>query len=124
MAVTEITPITVTKDTIFNVVGTTGVAINAANEMEIPYPKEGRLMIVILSAHNDTNATFKAGFGVAAGLGTLATGTIANAAARGIIVSSDRLKVGKGLGTNAIRGVLEISWATNSAGYLAAYYLP
>lgn len=124
MAITEITPATVSLDTAFVIGGTAGTAINASNSMEIPYPKQGRLLIVILSAHNDTAPTFVAGFGVAAGLGTYTPTAIGSGVLQGFVLSSDRLMVAVGDGTNALKGCLQLSWAANSAGYLAAYYLP
>lgn len=125
MAVTEITPISISLNTAFTIGGTTGTAINTSNTMEIPYEKEKKLLIVILSAHNDTNATFAVGnMGVANGAGSLSTGTIGNGVLKGIIVTSDRLKQKTGAGSSARKGILNISWATNSAGYLAAYQIP
>jgi hypothetical protein len=123
MAVTEITPTAVVLDTAFALSQGAGTAINAANEMEIPYPKQGKLLIVIDSDHADTAATLKAGFGVAKGLGAL-TVSVADTAQSGIVVSSDRLKVATGLGTNTLKGIIELDWAANSAGFVRAYYLP
>ena len=124
MAYTEITPSVVSLDTAFAIGGTTGTAINASNTMEIPYPKQGRLLIVILSSHNDTAPTFAAGYGVAKGLGALSVGAIASGSLRGLVLSSDRLVTATGSGSSALKGCLSVTWAANSAGYLAAYYLP
>lgn len=123
MAVTEITPTQASLDTAFALSQGAGTAINAANTMEIPYPKQGKLLIVIDSDHADTAATFSAGFGVSAGLGAL-TVAVGNAAQSGVVLSSDRLKVLKGDGASALGGVLQIAWAANSAGFVRAYYLP
>lgn len=126
MAVTEITPTQVVLDTAFSLSqGNVGspTAINAANTMEFPYPKQGKLLLVIDSDHADTAATFSAGFGVAKGLGTL-TVAVADTTQSGVIVSSDRLKVATGADTTPLKGVLQIAWAANSAGYVKAFYLP
>lgn len=124
MAYTEITPSSVSLDTAFTIGGTTGTAINASNTMEIPYPKQGKLLIVILSSHNDTAPTFAAGYGVAKGLGSYTPSAIASGVLNGFVVSSDRLVTKVGSGSNTLKGVLSVTWAANSAGYLAAYYLP
>lgn len=124
MAYTEITPSTVSLDTAFTIGGTSGTAINASNTMEIPYPKQGKLLIVILSSHNDTAPTFAAGYGVAKGLGALTASAIASGVLNGFVLSSDRLVTKVGSGSNTLKGVLSVTWAANSAGYLAAYYLP
>lgn len=124
MAYTEITPSTVSLDTAFTIGGTSGTAINASNTMEIPYPKQGKLLIVILSSNNATQPTFAAGYGVAKGLGALTPDAIASGVLNGFVVSSDRLVTKVGSGSNTLKGVLSVTWAASSAGYLAAYYLP
>lgn len=124
MAITEITPTAVSLDTLFTIGGTTGTAINAADTMEIPYPKQGHLLVVILSSNNATAPTFTAGYGVAAGLGNLTMTAVANGVLNGYVFSSDRLLVKTGDGASALKGCLQIAWAASSAGYLAAYYLP
>lgn len=124
MAVTEITPTDISLDTAQAFTQGTGTAINESNTMEIPYPKQGKLLILIDSDHADTEATFTASdFGVAKGLGDLAV-AIGDTAMKAVILSSDRLLQSKGDGDNTIAGVLEISWATNSAGFVQAYNLP
>lgn len=124
MAVTEITPTSLSLDTAQAITQGTGTAINDSNTMEIQYPKQGKLLILIDSDHADTAATFSAGdAGVAVGLGDLEV-AVGDTAMKAVIVSSDRLLQDVGLGTNTLPGVLEISWATNSAGYVQAYYLP
>ena len=124
MAYTEITPTTVSLDTLFTIGGTSGTAINTSNTMEIPYPKQGKLLIVILSSNNATAPTFAAGYGVASGLGDLTMTAVASGVLNGYVLSSDRVVTATGDGTNAFKGCLNVSWATSSAGYLAAYYLP
>lgn len=121
MAVTEITPTTATLDTAITFTQGAGTAINTANTMEIPYPKQGKLLIVIDSDHADTEAVLTAGYGVAGAAGSLAVG---NAACAGFIVSSDKNVIAVGDGASAFKGCVQITWATNSAGYLRAYYLP
>jgi hypothetical protein len=124
MAITEITPSSITLDTLFVVGGTEGTAINTSNTMEIPYPKQGKLMIIIISSNSNTSPIFTAGFGVSAGKGSLTMTAITSGALNGYIFSSDRLAVATGDGASAIRGCLQITWAASSAGYLKAYYLP
>ena len=122
MAITEIVPATVSLDTLFTIGGTTGTAINAANTMEIPYPKQGKLLVVILSSNNATAPTFTAGYGVAGKALTMTA--VANGVLNGYVFSSDRVVVATGDGASALKGCLQIAWAGSSAGYLAAYYLP
>ena len=122
MAITEIVPATVSLDTLFVVGGTAGTAINAANTMEIPYPKQGKLLVVILSSDAATAPTFTAGYGVAGKALTMTA--VASGALNGYVFSSDRVVVATGIGASALKGCLQIAWAGSSAGYLAAYYLP
>ena len=124
MAYTEITPTSVSLDTAFTVGGTSGTAINASNTMEIPYPKQGRLLIIILSSNNATQPIFAAGYGVASGLGALEPDAITSGVLNGFVLSSDRLVNKVGSGTNTLKGILSVTWEASSAGYLAAYYLP
>ena len=49
---------------------------------------------------------------------------VASGVLNGYVLSSDRVVTATGDGTNAFKGCLNVSWATSSAGYLAAYYLP
>jgi hypothetical protein len=87
-----------------------------ANTLKIPYPKDGKLLILVDSDHADNTLTFTASdFFTAKGKGTLEH-AVGNAAMELIIIDSDRLKNDDGY----IYG----TWATNSAGYVQAYYLP
>jgi hypothetical protein len=122
MAITEITPTAVSLDTLFTIGGTTGTAINAANTMEIPYPKQGKLLVVILSSNAATAPTFTKGYGVAGKALTMTA--VGSGVLNGYIFSSDRVVVKTGDGSSAFKGCLQITWAGSSAGYLAAYYLP
>jgi hypothetical protein len=121
MAITEITPTTVTLDTGFTLTQGAGTAINTSNTMEIPYPKQGKLLITIDSDHADTEAVLSAGYGVAGAAGSLAVG---NTIIQGFIISSDKNVIAVGDGASAFKGCVQITWATNSAGYIRAFYLP
>ena len=122
MAITEITPATVSLDTLFVVGGTAGTAIADTDTMEIPYPKQGKLLVVILSSDAATAPTFTAGYGVAGKALTMTA--VGSGVLNGYIFSSDRVVVATGDGATPLKGCLQITWAGSSAGYLAAYYLP
>ena len=101
------TAIVVTTD------GSIGTAISDSDTMVIAYPKQGKLILRIDSDHTDTEATFSAGVGVSAGLGSFAW-AVGDTVTQMLMLDSDRLVDGD--------GNLEITWATNSAGYLGAWY--
>lgn len=122
MAVTEITPTTVSLDTGFTMTQGAGTAINTSNTMEIPYPKQGHLLVTIDSDHADTEAQFTAGYGVSSGVAL--TAAVGNTIIQGFIFSSDKALVAVGDGSSAFKGCLQITWAANSAGYIRAFYLP
>ena len=90
-----------------------GTAINTANTMVIAYPKQGKLVLYIDSNHASTAAVFTAGVGVSSGKGAF-TWTIADTVTEMMMLDSDRLVDAD--------GNLEITWATDSAGFLAAWY--
>ena len=115
MAETAITPAVVSRNTAFVLTPGAGTAINDANTMAIPYPVDGKLLIVIDSDHASTAATFAVGHGVAAGQGTL-TVAVGDTVESAVIIDTDRFKQAD--------GDVIISWATNSAGFLRAFYLP
>ena len=114
MAVTTITASQLTSDTAFVVTAGIGTAINTANSMTVAYPKDGQLLIYIDSNHADTAATVAAGFGVDAQTTTYTVGdTVAS-----------MFVVGASAKNKATDGFIDITWATNSAGFLAAFLLP
>jgi len=114
MAETAITPTRLVSDTGVVITPGAGTAINTSNYMTIPYPKDGELLITIDSNHADTSATVVAGFGVDSQTTTYAVGdTIEHLI---VIGSSSKIKNGD--------GEIRIDWATNSAGFLTAWYLP
>jgi len=113
MSETTITPTQMVAGTEIVVTAGVGTAINTANTMVIAYPKNGKLILYCDSNHTDTAATFTAGVGVSAGLGTF-TWSVGNGVAEMIMLDSDRLVDAD--------GNLEITWAANSAGFLAAWY--
>lgn len=125
MAVTEVTPTSLVKGVTEGVVTQgAGEAINTANTIEILYPKEGKLLLVVDSDHASTAAVISAGdSGVATGLGAY-TWAVGNGVSEIFLPDSDRHLLKKGDGSSAFRGCIEISWATDSAGYLRAFYLP
>ncbi len=117
MAVTTITPTRLTKITGAVITPGAGTAINDANSMSIAYPKDGELLLTIDSNHADTAATIAASdFGVESGLGSL-TFAVGDTVEHLIVVGdSARFK-------NA-DGNITITWATDSAGFVTAWYLP
>lgn len=115
MAVTTITPTQMSLDTDTVISQGAGTAINTANTMEIAYPKQGKLIIIIDSDNAATEATFTAGVGVASGAGTLAW-AVADTTCEMMVLSSDRFVKSD--------GNVEITWAGSSAGFVRAFYLP
>lgn len=115
MATTTITPTTISKNSGQLVTQGTGTAINTSNTMEIAYPDEGRLLVLIDSDNAATSATFAAGFGVDSGLGSLAV-AVADTKMTAVVLDSARFKDSS--------GNLSITWAASSAGFVQAYYLP
>ena len=113
MAETTITPTQMVAGTEIVVTPGIGTAIDDSNTMVIAYPKQGRLILYIDSNHADTAATFTAGVGVSAGLGTFEW-SVGDTVTEMMMLDSDRLIDGD--------GNLEITWATNSAGFLTAWY--
>lgn len=124
MAVTEVTPTTFAMETDVVATGSGGTAINASNSIEYKYPKHGKLLLMILSAHANTAAYIAAGdSGVATGLGAY-TWAVGNAVYEMLIVDSDRHLIKTGSGATAWSGVISITWHADSAGYIRAWYLP
>jgi len=119
MAETTITPTLLTKAGSDGVVITpgAGTAINTANTMIVAYPKNSKLLLTIDSNHADTVATIAASdFAIEAGLGavTYAVGDTVEH----LLVVPDQARVRKADGN------IDITWATNSAGFVTAWYLP
>jgi len=125
MAITEVTPTALVKGVTEGLVSQgAGTAINTADTIEILYPKEGKLLLWIDSDHASTAAIISAGdSGVAVGLGAK-TFAVGNTVAEIFLPDSDRHLKKVGLGASAFKGCIEISWATDSAGFLRAFYLP
>jgi hypothetical protein len=124
MAVTEVTPTTFAMETDVVATGSGGTAINASNTIEYLYPKQGKLLLMILSSHANTAAYIAAGdSGVAKGLGAY-TWAVGNAIYEMLIVDSDRHLIAVGDGSSAFKGCISISWHADSAGYIRAWYLP
>ena len=116
MATVAITPTQLEKNTGSVITQGAGTAIVAANTNTIAYPKDGQLLLVVDSDHADTALTVAAGFGVEAGLGSVEY-AVGNTVQHLIVVGdSARLKDAD--------GNISITYATNSAGYVRAFYLP
>ncbi len=115
MAITVITPTQLTAGTEFVVTAGVGTAINTENTMSIAYPKQGKLLLYIDSNHASTSASFAAGDGVSKDLGAFAW-AVGDTVAEMMVLDSDRLVYSS--------GNLVITWATDSAGFLAAWYMP
>lgn len=114
MAITVITPTRMTSDTAIVVTAGIGTAINTSNSMTVAFPKDGELLIYIDSNHADTAATIAAGFGVDA---QTTLYEVDDTVASMFIVGSSAKNKSSG-------GLISITWAANSAGFLAAFYLP
>ena len=116
MATTTITATALTKNTDQAMTQGTGTAIVAANTFKCAYPREGKLLLLIDSDHDDTAATFAVSdYFIASGKGTLVV-DVGDTAMNGVILESDRFKKKD--------GYVYWTWATNSAGYVQAYTLP
>lgn len=117
MATVAITPTQLSKDDGSAITQGAGTAIVAANTNTILYPADGKLLLVIDSDHADTAATVAASdFGVNSGLGTVSY-AVADTVSE-LIVVGDSAQLKKAA------GYISITWATNSAGYIRAFYLP
>ena len=114
MAETAITPTQLTSDTAVVITAGTGTAINTSNYMTMAYPKDGQLLIKIQSTNDATSGVLTAGFGVDAQTETYA-------ATNGV---TSLFVVGSSAKVKNSDGEIRIDWATSSAGYLQAFYLP
>ena len=117
MADTVITPTQMTSNTGVVVTPGAGTAINPANTMTIAYPKDGDLLITIDSDHADTTATLAVSdYAVSKGIGTT-TFAVGDTVEHLIVIGeSSRYRLDD--------GNVELTWATNSAGFVTAWYLP
>lgn len=125
MSVTELTPTPIVQGVTEAVVTqAAGTAINNANTIEIKYPKNGKLLLWVDSDHAATAAIIaKGNTGVNIDKGAC-TWAVGNGTAEMFIPESDRHLIVTGDGSSAWKGVISISWAANSAGYIRAFYLP
>ena len=114
MAVTTITPTQMVTGTGVVLTPGAGTAISTSNTMSIAYPKAGKLFLTIDSDHASTSASFAAGDFASAGLGAFAW-AVADTVLQGIFIDNNRL-------VNSDGNVV-ITWATNSAGFLQAFYV-
>ena len=116
MATVAITPTQLSADTGVVITQGAGTAIVAANTNTIAYPEEGKLLLVVDSDHADTALTVGAGFGVNSGQGSVEY-AVGNTIEHLIVVgNSAQLKDAD--------GNISITYATNSAGFVRAFYLP
>ena len=117
MAITALTPTRLVSMTGVVVTPGAGTAINTSNSMTIPYPKDGELLITMDSNHADTAATIAASdYAVSAGLAptTLAVGD----------TEEHLFVVGESAKYKKADGLISITWAANSAGFITTWYLP
>ena len=113
MSETTITPTQMVAGTAIVVTPGVGTAINDAETMSIAYPKQGKLILYIDSDAAQTVATFTAGVGVSSGKGS-STLAVGNTVTSMVMFDSDRHVDAD--------GDLEITWASSSAGFVAAWY--
>lgn len=117
MGITVIVPTLMVKDESDEITAGVGTAINTGNTMTILYPKNGKLLIVIDSNHADTAATVAiSDYFTGEGQGTKTIAVPDTEIHMFIVGDSARYK------TKA--GIISISWAANSAGFLHAFDLP
>ena len=119
MAKTVVVPTAIVKDVVTaSVLISGGTAINAANQMQFAYPKEGKLLLrlnnTFAGAKNFTLVAGASSF-VASGQGDLVIAMAQNDD-RQIIVSSDRFM-------NSA-GQVELSFEASTTGFVLAFYLP
>lgn len=119
MAVTLVTPVALVKDTMSaDIPDASGTAINSADTMEIPYPQEGKLLIILnntfAGAKNFIFSVTDEPF-VQHDLGAL-TLSLAQADIRFIVLSSDRFK--------RKDGNIELSFEAATTGFVKAFYIP
>lgn len=117
MSVTTLTPVAIAKNVAtadIKIAG--GTAINASNTMEVAYPQEGSLLILINNTYaGSKTATISAGDFLAAGQGDLAV-PIGQDEVVGLVLSSDRFKQST--------GVISISFAASMTGFVKTLSLP
>ena len=117
MAITVITPTLMVKDEADDITAGVGTAINTANSMTIAYALNQRVLIVIDSNHADTAAIIGVSdYFTGKGQGTKTIAVADTKISMFIVGDSARYKTKAGL--------ISITWATNSAGFLHAFLLP
>lgn len=95
---------------------TAGTAINASNTMQIAYPREGKLYLVLNNTYAGSKAiTVTAGEYLSNGIGAL-TVTMAQDDVFHLIVDSSRFK--------DFDGFINLSFAASMTGYVQAFSLP
>lgn len=93
-----------------------GTAIDAAKTMEVLFPKDGKLLLVINNTYAGAKViTVSAGDFTAKGLGAVAI-TCAQAGVYFFVPSSDQLKQSD--------GKLELSFEASTTGFVQAFLLP
>lgn len=117
MAEVRITPTQIVKNTEQVVTQGAGTAIVQANNNVIAFPKNGKLLLWVDSDHASTALTIDAStWAIEKGLGDLVW-AIGDTVAE-ILVIGDSARF-----VNA-DGDINITYATNSAGFIRAFYLP
>lgn len=93
-----------------------GTAFTATSILEVAYPREGKLLIIINSTYVGANtATIKAGEFLGAGIGAISITTAQNGVYY-IVVDSIRCK--------EFDGMINITFGTSNTGFVRAISLP
>jgi len=117
MAVTTLTATDLARNTVSaDLPITAGTAIDATKTMEVEYPREGKLVLILNNTFAGSKVfTISAGGYHSAGQGDYEI-TMAQDDVRFLILDSDRFKQQD--------GVIEISFAASTTGFVMALQLP
>ena len=116
MAVVALTPVQLDYNDGSAITQGAGTAIVAANTNTIVVPRNGKLLVFVDSDHANTAATFAAG-----GFNSAGQGSVAFAVANGV---SELFVVGETSRLKNSSGLLSVSWAAGSAGFIRVFQLP
>jgi precorrin-6B methylase 1 len=117
---TDLTPTTLTLDTASATLAIASqTAFTDASDIDIAYPQEGKLLIIINSTYAGANtATIAAGDGLASGVGDYEITTAQNGVYY-VVISSSRFKT---LAAGA--GTINVTFGTSNTGFIHALYIP
>lgn len=117
MAVTTLTPTALTRNTVSaDLPIASGTAIDATKTMEVVYPREGTLVLVLNNTFAGAKVfTVSAGDYSASGVGSYVI-TMAQDDVRFLILDSNRFKQND--------GVIELSFEADTTGFVIALQLP